>query len=123
MTSTVEGRERYGIRLRYPLELRNNPEKIKNIYVATPNGTQVPLGDLVEIKYEQGPQSIKSEDGFLVGYVLFDREEGFSEVELVKEVKKHDYTLVMFWASWCSHSEHTIHQSVFRISLWLCSKD
>lgn len=89
MTSTVEGRERYGIRLRYPLELRNNPEKIKSIYVATPNGTQVPLGDLVEIKYEQGPQSIKSEDGFLIGYVLFDKEEGFSEVELVKDAQAY----------------------------------
>lgn len=89
MTSTVEGRERYGIRLRYPLELRNNPEKIKSIYVATPNGTQVPLGDLVEIKYEQGPQSIKSEDGFLVGYVLFDKDEGFSEVELVKDAQAY----------------------------------
>jgi len=87
MTSTVEGRERYGIRLRYPLELRNDPEKIKAIYVATPTGSQVPLGDLVDIKYEQGPQSIKSEDGFLVGYVLFDKEDGFSEVELVNEVQ------------------------------------
>ncbi len=89
MTSTVEGRERYGIKLRYPLELRNNPDKIKSIYVATSNGTQVPLGDLVDIKYEQGPQSIKSEDGFLVGYVLFDKEEGFSEVELVKEAQAY----------------------------------
>lgn len=89
MTSTVEGRERYGIRLRYPLELRNSPEKIKNIYVATSTGVQVPLGDLVDIKYEQGPQSIKSEDGFLVGYVLFDKEEGFSEVELVKDAQAY----------------------------------
>lgn len=89
MTSTVEGRERYGIRLRYPSELRNDPEKIKSIYVATPNGTQVLLGDLVDIKYEQGPQSIKSEDGFLVGYVLFDKEDGFSEVELVKEAQAY----------------------------------
>ena len=89
MTSTVEGRERYGIRLRYPLELRDSPEKIKTIYVATPNGTQVPLGNLVDIKYEQGPQSIKSEDGFLVGYVLFDKEDGFSEVELVKEAQAY----------------------------------
>ncbi len=89
LTSTVEGRERYGIRLRYPLELRNNPEKIKSIYVATSNGTQVPLGDLVELKYEQGPQSIKSEDGFLVGYVLFDKEAGFSEVELVKDAQAY----------------------------------
>ena len=89
MTSTVEGRERYGIRLRYPSELRNDPEKIKSIYVATPNGTQVLLGDLVDIKYEQGPKSIKSEDGFLVGYVLFDKENGFSEVELVKDAQAY----------------------------------
>jgi Cu(I)/Ag(I) efflux system membrane protein CusA/SilA len=89
MSSTVEGRERYGIRLRYPNELRNDPEKIKSIYVAAPNGTQVLLGDLVDIKYQQGPQSIKSEDGFLVGYVLFDREDGYSEVELVKDIQAH----------------------------------
>jgi len=87
MTSTVEGRERYGIRLRYPIESRNDPEKIKAIYVATPDGMQVPLGDLVNIKYEQGPQSIKSEDGFLVGYVLFDKLDGFSEVELVNDAQ------------------------------------
>lgn len=89
MTSTVEGRERYGIRVRYPLELRNDPEKIKNIYVSSSNGTQIPLGDLVEIEYEQGPQSIKSEDGFLVGYVLFDKEDGYSEVELVNKAQNY----------------------------------
>ena len=89
MTSTVEGRERYGIRVRYPLELRNDPEKIKNIYVTSSNGTQIPLGDLVEIEYEQGPQSIKSEDGFLVGYVLFDKEDGYSEVELVNKAQNY----------------------------------
>lgn len=89
MTSTVEGRERYGIRVRYPMELRNDPDKIKGIYINTANGAQVPLGDLVEIEYEQGPQSIKSEDGFLVGYVLFDREDGFSEVELVNSAQDY----------------------------------
>lgn len=89
MTSTVEGRERYGIRVRYPMELRNDPDKIKDIYVSTSNGAQVPLGDLVEIKYEQGPQSIKSEDGFLIGYVLFDKEDGYSEVELVNKAQNY----------------------------------
>jgi len=89
MTSTVEGRERYDIRLRYPIELRNDPDKIKNIYISTSNGTQIPLGDVVEIKYEQGPQSIKSEDGFLIGYVLFDKEDGFSEVEVVNEATEY----------------------------------
>ncbi len=83
MTTTVEGRERYEIRLRYPMELRNNPEKIENTYISAPNGTQIPLKEVVDIVYEQGPQSIKSEDGFLIGYVLLDKEDGFSEVEVV----------------------------------------
>lgn len=89
MTSTVEGRERYGIRLRYPRELRDNPSTLKNILVSAPNGLQIPLGDLVEIKYEQGPQAIKSEDGFLVGYVLFDKEPGFAEVEVVNNAQDY----------------------------------
>ena len=88
MTSTVEGRERYDIRVRYPLELRNDPEKIKNILINTPMGNQIPLGDLITVKYEQGPQSIKSEDGFLLGYVLFDKMEGYSEVDVVKNAQK-----------------------------------
>ena len=89
MTSTVEGRERYGIRLRYPMELRNDPGKIKNIYLSTPTGTQIPLGDVVDIKYEPGPQSIKSEDGFLTGYVLFDRLKEYSEVEVVNNAQRY----------------------------------
>lgn len=82
MTTTVEGRERYAVRLRYPRELRDDPEAIRNILVPTRSG-QIRLGELIDIRYEQGPQSIKSEDGFLVGYVLFDRLDGFSEVEVV----------------------------------------
>jgi Cu(I)/Ag(I) efflux system membrane protein CusA/SilA len=83
MTTTVEGRERYAVRLRYPRELRDDPEAIKNILVPTRSG-QIRLGELIDVRYEQGPQSIKSEDGFLVGYVLFDRLDGFSEVEVVE---------------------------------------
>ncbi len=83
MTTTVEGRERYAVRLRYPRELRNDPESIRRILVPAGNGRQIPLGDLIDVRYEQGPQMIKSEDGFLVGYVLFDKEDGYSEVEVV----------------------------------------
>ena len=89
MTSTVEGRERYGIRLRYPLELRNDPAKIKSIYMTAANGAQIPLGDLMKIRYEQGPQSIKSEDGFLIGYVLFDKEDDYSEVDVVNNAQNY----------------------------------
>ena len=97
MTNTVEGRERYGMRVRYPKELRDDPSKIEAIYIATPTGAQIQLGDVVDLKYEQGPQSIKSEDGFLVGYVLFDKlteedakklgVEFFSDVEVVEMAK------------------------------------
>ena len=87
LTQTVEGRERYGVRVRYPRELRGNPEDIKDIYVPVENGSPVPLGELVDIRYEQGPQVIKSEDTFLVGYVLFDKLDGFAEVDVVENAQ------------------------------------
>jgi Cu(I)/Ag(I) efflux system membrane protein CusA/SilA len=87
MTTTVEGRERYNIRLRYPRELRDNPSALERIFIQTPVQGQVPLGEMVHIRYEQGPQMIKSEDGFLVGYVLFDKESSFAEVDVVNRAK------------------------------------
>ncbi len=86
-TTTVEGRERYPVRVRYPRELRDDPEKIKKILVPTPTGVQVPLGELVEINFIRGPQLIKSEDTFLVGYVLFDKKENFAEVDVVNDAQ------------------------------------
>ncbi|SDM03360.1 efflux RND transporter permease subunit [Kriegella aquimaris] len=87
LSQTVEGRERYGIRVRYPRELRGSPEDLQNIYLPLSNGTSVPLSELVSLRYEQGPQVIKSEDSFLVGYVLFDKENNFAEVDVVEAAK------------------------------------
>ena len=87
LTQTVEGRERYGVRVRYPRELRANPDDLKKIYVPVEKGSPVPLGELVEIRYEQGPQVIKSEDTFLIGYVLFDKLDGFAEVDVVENAQ------------------------------------
>ncbi|WP_299215444.1 efflux RND transporter permease subunit [uncultured Dokdonia sp.] len=87
LTQTVEGRERYGVRVRYPRDLRGNPDDLKKIYVPVATGTPVPLGELVDIRYEQGPQVIKSEDTFLVGYVLFDKLDGFAEVDVVENAQ------------------------------------
>ena len=89
LAETVEGRERYGIRIRYPRELRGSPDDLNNIYVPVANGNPVPLSELVNIRYEQGPQAIKSEDTFLVGYVLFDKTNGFSEVEVVENAQRY----------------------------------
>ncbi len=88
LTSTVEGRERFPVRVRYPRELRDNPESIKEMLVPTPVGAQVPLGELLEIEYVRGPQLIKSEDTFLTGYVLLDKKEGYAEVNVVEEATR-----------------------------------
>jgi Cu(I)/Ag(I) efflux system membrane protein CusA/SilA len=88
LTQTVEGRERYGVRVRYPRELRDNPTDLSNIYVPVEKGAPIPLSELAEIRYEQGPQVIKSEDTFLVGYVLFDKLDGFAEVSVVENAQK-----------------------------------
>jgi len=87
ITQTVEGRERYGVRVRYPREQRSSPSDLENIYVPTPNGNPIPLKELVTLKYEQGPQVIKSEDTFLVGYVLFDKVDNEAEVTVVERAQ------------------------------------
>ena len=89
VTTTVEGRERYPVRVRYLRELRDSIGTLGRILVPAPGGTQIPLAQLAEIRYVRGPQAIKSEDTFLVGYVVFDKRPGFGEVEVVEACKRH----------------------------------
>ncbi len=86
VTTTVEGRERYPVRVRYLRELRDSAESLERILVPSPTGAQIPLAQLATINYARGPQMIKSEDTFLVGYVLFDMEAGLAEVDVVEAV-------------------------------------
>lgn len=88
ITSTVEGRKRFPVRVRYPRELRNDPSQLEKVFVPTPTGVQVPLIELVDIKYVRGPQMIKSENTFLVGFVLFDREDEHAEVDVVEDAQR-----------------------------------
>jgi Cu(I)/Ag(I) efflux system membrane protein CusA/SilA len=88
ITSTVEGRERFPVRVRYPRELRDNPESLGKILIPTPTGAQIPISQIVDFEYVRGPQAIKSEETFLVGYVLFDKSEGYSEVGVVNDAQK-----------------------------------
>ena len=89
ITSTIEGRERHPVRVRYLRELRDTPERLSEILVPTTSGTQVPLGQLAEMKYTSGPQSIKSEDTFLVGYVVFDKLAELAEVDVVRDARAY----------------------------------
>jgi Cu(I)/Ag(I) efflux system membrane protein CusA/SilA len=88
ITQTVERRERYSVRIRYPRELRTDPDDLSNIYVPTQSGNQIPLSELATIRYEQGPQMIKSEDTFLIGYVLFDKLKDEAEISVVERAQK-----------------------------------
>jgi Cu(I)/Ag(I) efflux system membrane protein CusA/SilA len=88
VSSTVEGRERFPIRVRYPRELRDDPESLGKILIPTPTGAQIPLSQLVDMEYVRGAQAIKSENTFLVGYVLFDKKEGFAEVDVVNDAQE-----------------------------------
>ncbi len=88
ITSTVEGRERFPVRVRYPRELRDDPESLRKILMPTPTGAQIPIGQVVDLEYVRGPQAIKSEETFLVGYVLFDKREGYAEVEVVNDAQQ-----------------------------------
>lgn len=88
LTTTVEGRERFPVRLRYPRELRENPEELERLIVPTATGAQIPLGEVAEITYTRGAQMIQSENTFLIGYVIFDKVEGKAEVDVVQEAQR-----------------------------------
>ena len=94
ITSTVEGRERFPVRVRYPRELRDDPEALGKILIPTPTGAQIPISQIVDFEYVRGPQAIKSEETFLVGYVLFDKRDGFSEVIVVNDAQQHIQDLI-----------------------------
>lgn len=85
VTTTVEGRERYPVRVRYLRELRDTVEGLGNILVPGAGGVQVPMKQVAEVRFTRGPQVIKSEDTFLVSYVIFDKKPGKAEVDVVQD--------------------------------------
>lgn len=85
LSTTVEGRERFPVRVRYARELRDNPEELERILVPAMTGAQIPLGELADIRYTRGAQMIRSENTFLTGYVIFDKVDGIAEVDVVEE--------------------------------------
>jgi Cu(I)/Ag(I) efflux system membrane protein CusA/SilA len=88
ITTTVEGRERYPVRVRYMRELRDQIETLGKILVPAMGDTQIPLIQLANIRYVRGPQVIKSEDTFLTSYVLFDKKPQYAEVDVVEQCQK-----------------------------------
>ena len=69
VTTTVEGRERYPVNVRYKRELRDDPDRLKRVLIPTPSGAQIPLGQIADLVITQGPPSIADEAGTLAGLV------------------------------------------------------
>jgi Cu(I)/Ag(I) efflux system membrane protein CusA/SilA len=72
VTETVEGLERYPVNIRYPRGARDSIEKLKELAVVTPSGQQIPLSAVADIRVEDGPPMIKSENARLNGWVFID---------------------------------------------------
>jgi len=87
LTQTIEGRERFPVRVRYPRELRDSVEALGRVLVPGAEGAQVPLSQVADIRFVIGPQVIKSEDAFLTSYVLFDKLPGEAETDVVERAQ------------------------------------
>ena len=72
VTTTVEGRARYSVTVRYPRELRQDPEQLARVLVATPSGAQVPMQQLADLRLTTGPAMLRNENGLLTSYVYVD---------------------------------------------------
>ncbi len=92
VTTTIEGRERYPVNVRYPRELRDDPARLARVLVATPTGAQVPLAQVADLQIVRGPSMLRDENGFLAGYVYVDiagRDIGSWVEEAKQVVRKH----------------------------------
>jgi Cu(I)/Ag(I) efflux system membrane protein CusA/SilA len=72
VTTTVEGRERYPVNVRYGRDFRDDLDALKRVLVPTPSGAQVPISLLADIEFKTGPPSIRDENGQLTGFVFID---------------------------------------------------
>jgi Cu(I)/Ag(I) efflux system membrane protein CusA/SilA len=107
VSETVEGRERYAINVRYARELRDDPALLDKVLVATPNGAQVPLSQVVDVRWLTGPSMIRSEGGKLVGFVFLDTTRPMSDyVADAKQAIARDVALVGVRLAWVGQFQY-----------------
>ena len=87
VAQSVEGRERFNLRVRYPHELRGDTDDLRSLWLPLPQGGHVPLTQVADVSFRRGPQVIKTEDTFLTAYVTFDRKANMAEVDVVEEAQ------------------------------------
>jgi Cu(I)/Ag(I) efflux system membrane protein CusA/SilA len=87
VSQSVEGRERFNLRVRYPHELRGDSDDLRALWLPLPQGGHVPLSQVADVDFRRGPQVIKTEDTFLTAYVTFDKQPDRAEVDVVEEAQ------------------------------------
>jgi copper/silver efflux system protein len=109
VATTIEGRERYSINVRYPRDLRSNIDQLERIYVTAANGTQIPIKEVADISMTNGPSMIRDENARLAGYVyvdISDRDIG-SYVEEAKKIVKDKVRIpVGYTLTWSGQYEN-----------------
>ncbi len=88
VSQTVEGRERYPIQVRYARDFREDPAALKRVLLMTPNGAQVPLDQVADVRFAMGPAFVRSEAGQLVGFVSIDVGGERAVVDYVEDAKR-----------------------------------
>lgn len=110
VTTTVEGRERFGVITRYPRELRSDPDAIaRQVLVPAMNGALIPLGQLAQISLEKGPPSIRTENALLSAYIFVDirdRDIGSYVAEAQKAVREQVKFQPGYYATWSGQFEY-----------------
>jgi Cu(I)/Ag(I) efflux system membrane protein CusA/SilA len=110
VTTTVEGRERFGVIVRYPRELRSDPERIsKEVLVPTMNGGMIPLGQVARIAVVRGAPAIRTENALLSAYIYVDirgRDIGSYVRDAQRAVADHVQFPPGYYASWSGQFEY-----------------
>ena len=125
ISTTVEGRERYPISVRYARELRDDVDRLKRVLVPAMNGAQIPLGQLAEARLTSGPAMIRDEDAQLAGYVFVDmtgRDIGSYVEEAQKKVAEQvqiptGYSLV--WSGQYEYMQRAKERLIYVVPLTL----
>jgi Cu(I)/Ag(I) efflux system membrane protein CusA/SilA len=111
LTTTVEGRERYTINVRYARELRDDIDKLRRVLVPTMSGAHVPMAELADIQLVSGPAMIRDENGMLSGYVYVDlagRDVGGYVEEAKRLVQKELQLPIGYSLTWSGQYENMI---------------
>ncbi|MEK7844335.1 MAG: efflux RND transporter permease subunit, partial [Pseudomonadota bacterium] len=110
VTTTVEGRERFGVTVRYPRELRSDPQAIATqVLVPTMGEAMIPLGQLAKIKLVQGPPSIRTENALLSAYIFVDirdRDIGGYIADAQQAVREQVQFPLGYYATWSGQFEY-----------------